>query len=137
MSVLSFRRAFARPGNHAQSIGLRCRVSVARGDLYPTYPPHFLRIPRSVGRQTLYHRLPSLMNAILNRAIDAVQALPPAEQEAIARELLDRLEADARWDKLFASPRSEALLDRLAEEAAEDIERGRTVDGDPFGHSAS
>lgn len=76
------------------------------------------------------------MNAILKRAIDAVQALPPAEQEAIARELLDRLEADARWDKLFAGPRSEALLDRLAEEAAEDIERGRTVDGDPSGHSA-
>ena len=76
------------------------------------------------------------MNALIDRAILAIRELPPAEQEAIARELLDRLEADAHWGKLFTDPRSETLLDRLAEEAAEDIKHGRTIDGDPSDRSA-
>jgi sugar-specific transcriptional regulator TrmB len=65
------------------------------------------------------------MNALL------IQKLPEAEQEAIAREVLERIEADARWDTLFSDPRSEVALKRLAEEAREDIASGQTVDGDP------
>jgi hypothetical protein len=61
------------------------------------------------------------MNALLDKAIFAIRRLPEAQQEAIARELLERIEADARWEALFADPRSEALLERLAE----------VVDGDP------
>lgn len=61
------------------------------------------------------------MNALLNKAITAIQKLPEAEQEAIAREVLERIEADARWEKLFADPRSEALLERLADEALDEI----------------
>ena len=57
------------------------------------------------------------MNALLDKAIFAIRKLPEAEQEAIAREILERIEADARWDALFADPRSEALLDVLAGEA--------------------
>ena len=57
------------------------------------------------------------MNALLDKAISAIRQLPEAEQEAIAREVLERIEADARWDDLLADPRSAALLERLADEA--------------------
>ena len=70
------------------------------------------------------------MNALLNKAIAAVSKLPDAEQEAIAREMLDRLEADAKWDALFADPRSKAALSRMAAEARADIARGDVLDGD-------
>jgi hypothetical protein len=71
------------------------------------------------------------MNALLDKAIAAIQKLPEAEQEAIAREVLERIEADARWDALFADPRSKALLKRLADEARDEISRRAVVDGDP------
>jgi hypothetical protein len=71
------------------------------------------------------------MNALLDKAISAIQKLPEAEQEAIAREVLERIEADARWENLVADPRSEALLERLADEALGEIRRGEVIDGDP------
>jgi hypothetical protein len=71
------------------------------------------------------------MNALLDKAIFAIRKLPEAEQKAIARELLDRIEADARGDTLLADPRSESLLDRLADEALDEIRRGDVADGDP------
>ena len=70
------------------------------------------------------------MNALLDKAIFAIRKLPEAEQEAIAREMLERIEADARWDALFADPRSEALLERLADEALEEVGRGDAFDCD-------
>ena len=73
------------------------------------------------------------MNALFDKAIAAIAKLPDAEQEAIAREMLDRLEADARWDKLLTDPRSKAALSRLAAEARADIARGDVTDGDPGG----
>jgi hypothetical protein len=63
------------------------------------------------------------MNALLDKAITAIRKLPEAEQEAIAREVIERIEADTRWDALFADPRSEALLERLADEACGEIAR--------------
>ena len=71
------------------------------------------------------------MNALFDKAVAAIAKLPDAEQEAIAREMLERLEADARWDKLFADPRSKTALARLATEARADIARGDISDGDP------
>lgn len=61
------------------------------------------------------------MSALLDKAISAIQKLPEEEQEAIAREVLERVEANARWDALFADPRSEAVLKRLADEARDEI----------------
>jgi hypothetical protein len=71
------------------------------------------------------------MNALLDKAIFAICQLPEAEQEAIAREILERIEADARWDTLFADPRSKAVLGRLADEALEEARRGDVLDFDP------
>jgi hypothetical protein len=71
------------------------------------------------------------MSALLDKAIAAIRQLPEGEQDAIAREMLERIEADAKWDALFADPRSEMLLERLADEALDEISRGEVVDGDP------
>ena len=71
------------------------------------------------------------MNALLDKALIAIQKLPEAEQEAIAREVLQRIEADARWDQLLNDPRSKDVLQRLADEAEEDIARGDVLDIDP------
>lgn len=77
------------------------------------------------------------MNALLNKAIAALTKLPDAEQEAIARGMLDRLEADARWEKLLADPRSKAALSRLAADARSEIARGDVVEGDPASKPAT
>jgi hypothetical protein len=71
------------------------------------------------------------MSALLDKAISAIRKLPEAEQEAIAREVLDRIEGDARWDALFADLRSTNALKRLAAEAEAEIERGEVLDFDP------
>jgi len=71
------------------------------------------------------------MNALLDKAIAAIRKLAEAEQEAIARQILERIAADARWDALFADPRSKGLLERLADEAREEIRRGEVFDFDP------
>ena len=80
--------------------------------------------------------LPS-MSALLAKAIEAAALLPETEQDAIARALLadirERLDAigDAKWDALFADPRSDAVLKRLSDETLADLEAGRTLDCDP------
>jgi hypothetical protein len=73
----------------------------------------------------------SIMNALLDKAISAIRKLPEAEQEAIARDVLALIEADARWHDLFADPRSASLLERLADEARDEISQGKTADRDP------
>ena len=71
------------------------------------------------------------MTELLNKAIEAAQKLSPDEQDALARELLERLTGDARWDALFADSRSEDLLNRLADEADAEIAAGNVCDFDP------
>ena len=71
------------------------------------------------------------MNALLTKAIAAMSKLPEKEQEAIARDVLDRLEAGTRWGQLLDDPRSPATLARLAAEARDDIARGDALDCDP------
>lgn len=39
---------------------------------------------------------------------------------------------EAKWERLFASPRSESLLAELADEARQEIENGTAMPGDPF-----
>jgi hypothetical protein len=71
------------------------------------------------------------MSALLDKAIAAIRELSEAEQEVTAREILERIEADARWERLFADPRSERALQRLAAEAEAEIKRGKLFDFDP------
>ena len=74
-----------------------------------------------------------VLMTLLDRAIVAIRKLPVTEQEALASELLQRLSADEKWDRLIADPRSEALLSRLAVEARDEVARGEFQNGDPSG----
>ncbi|MEQ1614803.1 MAG: hypothetical protein ABL904_18810 [Hyphomicrobiaceae bacterium] len=71
------------------------------------------------------------MTELLDIAIQAASRLPREQQDLIAREILDRIEANSRWDTVIADPRSEGLMKRLADEARNDIARGEVRDVDP------
>ena len=70
---------------------------------------------------------------LLDRAITAIRKLPSTEQESLARELLERIAADEKWDALIADPRSDRLLSRLTNEARAEIAAGEICEGDPSG----
>ena len=67
------------------------------------------------------------MNQLLQEAFDRAAELPRAEQDRLARFLLAELESERRWADLFASPESEDLLERLADEALAEHRAGRTL----------
>lgn len=71
------------------------------------------------------------MTELLQKAIDELKRLPAKEQDNIARELLEMLASERRWDGLFADPRSEGLLAKMAEKARRDVAAGDLIDGDP------
>ena len=71
------------------------------------------------------------MGALLEKAIAALARQPATEQDAIARELLERLESDARRERLLADPRSTSVLARLVENARSEVAAGHVGDGDP------
>lgn len=56
------------------------------------------------------------------------------EQETLANLLLEELGAEARWNALFADPRSDKLLERLVAEALAEDDAGETeeITGDSF-----
>lgn len=60
------------------------------------------------------------MSTILEKALEELKQLPPDAQEAIARDLLEMIRSELKWDELFSDPRSEAMLKRLAAEADAD-----------------
>jgi hypothetical protein len=66
------------------------------------------------------------MTQLLQKAIDAVQQLPPEQQNEIASLILDELKDDQRWDEAFA--RSEDKLAKLADKVRADIAAGRVRD---------
>ena len=66
------------------------------------------------------------MTQLLVQALDAVQKLPPAEQDAIASIILQELADERRWDDAFA--RTQSQLERLAEKVEADIAAGRVCD---------
>ena len=69
------------------------------------------------------------MTRLLEQAIAAIAKLPEAEQDALARALMDEIGADERWDARFAQS-SESLAD-LADEAIAEHRAGRTKPLDP------
>jgi 16S rRNA C967 or C1407 C5-methylase (RsmB/RsmF family) len=71
----------------------------------------------------------SHMTTLLEKAVAKASELPEAEQDAFAEWMLSELESENRWDALFA--RSQDLLSKLADEAHEDYQAGRTEPLDP------
>ncbi len=64
----------------------------------------------------------------LQEAFEEVSKLPPGDQERWAEWLLEELRSEQKWDELFARPESEALLEKMADEAEEEIRAGRVAD---------
>ena len=69
------------------------------------------------------------MTKLLEEAISRAQALPESEQDAIARQLIQEIESEQRWDELFS--RSPGKLRRLADEAWAEHAAGRDEALDP------
>ena len=64
------------------------------------------------------------MTKLLEKAFHRVSALPARDQDAVADWLLQELESEQRWAKLFAS--SQEALSKLAAEALEEHRKGTT-----------
>ena len=69
------------------------------------------------------------MTDLLAKAVAAVDKLPTVEQDTVAALILAELQAEERWKELFAKDPSK--LQRLAEQAREDIRQGRAEPLDP------
>lgn len=76
------------------------------------------------------------MTKLLEQAIAEAQALPEHQQDRLAhfikRLVLDpqSINGDAYWEMLLADPRSDDLLEQLAQEAQDEAARGEAIDLD-------
>jgi uncharacterized protein YihD (DUF1040 family) len=66
----------------------------------------------------------------LKRAIELAQQLPEEEQQVLAHLMLEEMQAEARWEQVLNDPRSEILLERMAEQAHQEYATGLTRDLD-------
>ena len=66
---------------------------------------------------------------LLEKALAEAAKLPPADQDALARWLMEDILAEQRWQKTFA--RSQDALAKLADEALAEYDRGETEPLDP------
>ena len=64
------------------------------------------------------------MTKLLQEAWEQVSKLPEDEQDRIARELLEEIQSEAKWEQLFS--KSGDLVDRMADEALREDDAGRT-----------
>ena len=69
------------------------------------------------------------MTKLLEKAVELARQLPESEQDAIARLVLDEIEAERRWDQLFA--KSPEKLSKLADKAWAEHEAGLSEELDP------
>ncbi len=65
------------------------------------------------------------MTKLLKDALAKLAKLPAERQDALARLLLEEMEAEDQWDKSFAE--SQDVLERLANEAREEHAKGKTL----------
>jgi len=64
------------------------------------------------------------MTKLLGKGFKEASRLPVVDQNALAKWLLDELEAEKKWELKFAE--SEDVLDKLADEALKDHKKGKT-----------
>ncbi len=64
------------------------------------------------------------MTQLLEQAFEEASKLSELEQNVLARWLIDEIISERRWEKAFAE--SEDVLDKLADEALEEYEQGKT-----------
>ena len=64
------------------------------------------------------------MTKLLKKAFEAASKLPELEQNMLAKQLLNELAAEKKWEKAFAN--SEDVLSKLANEALEEHKQKKT-----------
>jgi len=64
------------------------------------------------------------MTELLKKAYRKASKLPPIDQNALAKWLLEELKTEKKWGKLFSG--SEDILNRLADEAFQAHEKKKT-----------
>jgi len=64
------------------------------------------------------------MTQLLKKAFQQASKLPVVDQNALAKWLIQELESEKKWEKMFAE--SEDVLDQLADEAIKARKRGKT-----------
>jgi len=64
------------------------------------------------------------MTTLLEKAFGMASTLPRSEQEKLGSRWIAEIKSEQRWKELFSE--SEDILDKLADEALEDLEKGRT-----------
>lgn len=64
------------------------------------------------------------MTAVLEKAFNMASILPPCEQDQLGSRWITEIKSEQRWKELFS--KSQDVLDKLADEALEDLEKGRT-----------
>ena len=64
------------------------------------------------------------MTQLLEKAFKKASKLSEMEQNIIAKWLIDELESEKKWEKLFAG--SEDLLEKLADEGLAEHAQGKT-----------
>jgi hypothetical protein len=64
------------------------------------------------------------MTRLLERAFKEASKLPEIQQNTLAKWVLEELQSDKEWGKMFAG--SEDILDKLADEALEAHKQGKT-----------
>jgi hypothetical protein len=71
---------------------------------------------------------------LLKQAFALAEQCSEEEQQALAELVFQELQASARWEALFADPRSDKLLERLVNEALAEDDAGETeeITGDSF-----
>ena len=68
------------------------------------------------------------MTEQLQRAIEALQQLPPNAQNTIAARILEEIE-EQEWDAIVSRPRVQARLRELGRQALEEDNAGETEEG--------
>jgi hypothetical protein len=67
------------------------------------------------------------MPDLIETAIERLRRLPADEQERFARDLIERIEDESRWDKLTASAASQDWLARQAAKVRADRIAGKAL----------
>ena len=66
------------------------------------------------------------MTELLIKAFEKASKLPPEAQDDIARQILEDLVAESKWDETLAG--SQDQLEKLAEQALAEFKAGRTLE---------
>ena len=64
------------------------------------------------------------MTQLLEKAFKEASKLPVVDQNALAKWVLEELEAEKKWELMFAE--SEDVIDKLADEALAEHKKGKT-----------